>query len=501
MKDSAAFFLFGDLMAQRAFKFNIDKNSKINRTPEGFLDVEAACARTGIQIYSDAGNTIREYRSPEEVFSKDSMDSHKLSPVTFHHPKVMVTDKNFKDHFVGITGENPKSEGKFLLNRFRIMDGPTIDEVLKRRDQGKSIEVSMGYACDVIPQEGKDPDTGEIFDAIQTGIRINHAALVDFGRGGPDVKLRLDSEELFSILLDREANRKLQTIVISKKRAGTKKEATTIAKKFGEIKKIEETSESFRFRQREKGLFKEKSFKSFPVPQQEGVTLIFATLKGRQDQMAKFKRDGIRIGDFYSADAIDMEHGDDSAVLVNHLAKKLDEAETALSKRDERFDNLKKETDELKAKGDELEQKGKELQTKVDSLSNIDSDEVQSMLARQKIVLDAAKFYKVDVKGKSEKEIKLAVITTHADKKDHDFSKESENYIDARFDLIIEGLPKEKEDIDKSINALGEFRKNTHDTSKVTDLSQKRQDYHDRQQNAWKLKSAVGQAEAKHAAK
>ena len=274
-----------------------------------------------------------------------------------------------------------------------------------------------------------------------------------------------------------------------------------IASKFGEIKKTEDTGDSFTFGQREADLFKENSFKSFPVPQQEGVTLVFATLKGRQDQMAKFKRDSIRIGEVYSADAIDMEHGDDSAVLVNHLAKKLDEAEAALKDRDTGLALKSKEKEALEAKHDELEQKGKELQKKVDSLSDIGSDEVQAMLARQKTVLDAAEFYQIDVADKSEKDIKIDVIKAHSDEEKLDLSEKSDTYLETRFDIICEGIPKEKKDIDNSKKALGSFRKNLKDNEIVTDISQKRLDYQERQKNLWKTKSAVGQAQQKAATK
>ena len=63
------------------FDFN-GSSGEFKRTPQGFLRVNARLSRVGIFDYQ----STREYRSPEEVFRSDSLESLKGAPVTDRHP-------------------------------------------------------------------------------------------------------------------------------------------------------------------------------------------------------------------------------------------------------------------------------------------------------------------------------------------------------------------------------------------------------------------------------
>jgi hypothetical protein len=185
---------------KRVQRFDIARMDKLNVTPEGFLETSVRAARTGILVYKDAnGKEFRELCLPDELFNQKSTDSMKMKPVTNGHPFELLTSENAKDYQVGFTGENVEQDGKFLkIGKVVITDKATIDDV----ERGKQ-EVSCGYQLELDMQEGYWDDVneevnregrGEKFDAIQRNRMYNHLALVDRGRAGSQVRLRLDGD-------------------------------------------------------------------------------------------------------------------------------------------------------------------------------------------------------------------------------------------------------------------------------------------------------------------
>lgn len=77
-----------------------------------------------------------------------------------------------------------------------------------------------------------------------------------------------------------QEKREIQTFVVSKEIASSVAEAKKIAEDFDmKTSKVDETSSSYRFRQRDPGDFKEGSFRSFQPPGKKGVTMVFGALK------------------------------------------------------------------------------------------------------------------------------------------------------------------------------------------------------------------------------
>lgn len=197
------------------FKLDIDttKKDKFQITPQGFLLVDTFFTRAGIFDYlGDDGQTIREFRSPEEVFSESSMNSLKFAPITAQvHPGAKVDVGNVKTLQVGMIGENLKrvknNQGDFLAGKAIFTDKNEIDRILARHKKGEDIQVSCGYSCLLTPEKGKI-DEGE-FDAKQSNIIYNHLATVDKGRAGRHVKLKLDQQ-------GREGNMPDKTVQITR---------------------------------------------------------------------------------------------------------------------------------------------------------------------------------------------------------------------------------------------------------------------------------------------
>lgn len=169
--------------------------SGLRRDSAGNLIGVAKAARTGIQNYAgyEVGKpemeTVRVYRPAEEVFARDAMRSIAGAPLTIDHPPVMVDPSNWRDYAKGETASDEiVRDGETIRVPFIIRDAEAI-----RQAEDEKHEVSLGYACELDFTPGQTP-TGEAYDAVQRKIRINHFAIVDRARAGPDFRIG-DSEK------------------------------------------------------------------------------------------------------------------------------------------------------------------------------------------------------------------------------------------------------------------------------------------------------------------
>jgi len=146
-------------------------------------------ARTGEQLYhkselpeglepNDDG-TIIVYRSPDEVFRKETIASYEGATVTFLHPDDGVDPDNWQDIGKGHTQNVRQGEGvqsDLLLADLIIKSRDTIAKI----DNGIE-EISCGYDADYI-STGKGK-------AKQINIIGNHVSFVPDGRAGPRCKI------------------------------------------------------------------------------------------------------------------------------------------------------------------------------------------------------------------------------------------------------------------------------------------------------------------------
>ena len=131
------------------FDFN-GSSSEFKRTPQGFLRVNARLTKSGIFSY----DTGREYRSEEEVFRADSLESIKGAPVTDLHPaekgsESFLTPANAKTHIIGIT-ESIERDGAYLKGSLIIFD----ENAIKAIEKGERKEISLGYKCRIEQMPG-----------------------------------------------------------------------------------------------------------------------------------------------------------------------------------------------------------------------------------------------------------------------------------------------------------------------------------------------------------
>lgn len=175
---------------QNVFRFDFNGTSgEFKRTPQGFLRVSARLTKTGVFSY-DSG---REFRSEEEVFRADSLESIKGAPVTDLHPSEkgsdgFLTPANAKEHIVGFA-EGVERDGPYLKGSLLIFH----EDAIKAIECGDRKEISLGYKCRLDPTSGSL--NGEAYDSIQRDIVVNHVAIgpKGWGRAGPDCAIRTDS--------------------------------------------------------------------------------------------------------------------------------------------------------------------------------------------------------------------------------------------------------------------------------------------------------------------
>lgn len=340
----------------REFTFRLDKESnlKIDQST-GFLYGKARLTRSGVfDYYDDDCNLMREYRSEEEVFDKESMKSLSMKPIVNDHPSEMITSENVNLFQVGSIGENIERNGTYIESSIIITDKDMVDTILNRKQMNLPTELSCGYKCSVVPEIGHHDSDG-YYTFAQKNIKYNHVAIVEKARAGNNVKI-----------LDKKQNKKEQVM-----------------------------------------------------------------------EKVQFTRKAIKC-DSFTMDSITKVINEDNLELVNTLSNKLDEAVDLLLK-------VISKKDEYEAKYDQAKETISELKSKIDSLNDVNSPVIATMIKERSDVENIAKILNIDCNDKDIKTIKydsILAVSKNANLKD-----KSDDYINTRFeavkDIVIE---KEKND-------------------------------------------------------
>lgn len=178
-------------------RFDIGSLRKPEKTPQGFLRVDAYLTRTGIFEYRTPAGTRRELRRDADVFASRSLESFSLAPVTDDHPPEMLSPENAREYQRGQLGESVRRDGEFVRAPMLIVDA----SLIAKMEAGK-LEVSCGYTCDL--DETPGTFNGQRYDAVQTNIRGNHVAVVERGRAGSACSVRMDSDAFDGFALIQE---------------------------------------------------------------------------------------------------------------------------------------------------------------------------------------------------------------------------------------------------------------------------------------------------------
>ena len=183
----------------------IPSNPKVD--DNGYIRTEGIIARIGVQEYQQNGETIREFRPPEEV--KKSAESFQRQPITLNHPPMLVNAENAANYSKGLSGEVDYENG-LLEAELTITHKDAVEAATTSHKQ-----LSNGYLCEVEDSSGTWTDeeglVGEKgkqyqYDRIQKNIKGNHIALVKRARAGDVASLKLDEMNTASAVRLDEAD-------------------------------------------------------------------------------------------------------------------------------------------------------------------------------------------------------------------------------------------------------------------------------------------------------
>jgi hypothetical protein len=168
----------------------IDGAARITR--DGYLVAEARVAKANnIQTYSAgelgltdraASSVVRVFRPEGEVFAKDALASAAHRPITLDHPKQDVSASNWRQLSVGDIGGDVIRDGDFVRVPLKVMDAQAVKAATSTHQ-----EFSLGYSADLDMTPGTFGDAE--YDASMRNIRVNHLALCDTARGGPELRI------------------------------------------------------------------------------------------------------------------------------------------------------------------------------------------------------------------------------------------------------------------------------------------------------------------------
>lgn len=157
--------------------------ASFEKDQNGYIKVPARIARTGELEYTGAeigepGNNeiYYVYRTAEELFSKETIDSFEGMPITIAHPEdLQVSAADWSTKAVGHI-QDVKPDGEHLTCTAYIQDASAIKVI----EEDDVIELSCGYDAEL----RKDGDR-----LVQYGIIGNHVAIVPEGRCGSTCRL------------------------------------------------------------------------------------------------------------------------------------------------------------------------------------------------------------------------------------------------------------------------------------------------------------------------
>lgn len=194
----------------------------IEETGEGYLKLKGIIAKPGIYPYIENGVVVRELVPPEELFSPETIQSADGVPLTDDHPEqngipVMLSSGDASIHARG-TVYNPVIEDGKLCTKVSIWDAACIQAAVT----GERRQLSIGRTT--VLEDTPGTWNGQPYDRRQTRIRINHVAMVDRGRQGPEVKFLIDrGESMLTYRTDKGADVQVSDEIMADIQARNKK--------------------------------------------------------------------------------------------------------------------------------------------------------------------------------------------------------------------------------------------------------------------------------------
>ncbi|MBW4460446.1 MAG: DUF2213 domain-containing protein [Nodosilinea sp. WJT8-NPBG4] len=162
---------------------------KSQETSNGHLRIYGRIGRANypLKYINQDGTSRTEIIRPEHLFSRETLDSFKMVPVTKGHPPEILNSDNTTKYLKGMTGHHMVVEdSEFLGIVATLVDRSLINSV----KDGTYSQISPGYSTTLIQGDGSESDP-----YCQGGRIANHIAACTRGRHGPEVSFKLDSTD------------------------------------------------------------------------------------------------------------------------------------------------------------------------------------------------------------------------------------------------------------------------------------------------------------------
>jgi 8-oxo-dGTP pyrophosphatase MutT (NUDIX family) len=186
-----------ELEAQRRAKALLGAQDRREYDTNNWFQVfDNPLSKVGVYKYSEASvikggdprKMVGVYRSPEELGAQECVESFRLMPWTDDHPDTLLGAETQglvpaeQKGVHGVIGERTFFRDGTLFGNLKVFS-----ESLARKLAAGKRELSCGYHCDFVPQEGVFE--GEPYQYVQKNMRGNHLSSVARGRMGSDVRV------------------------------------------------------------------------------------------------------------------------------------------------------------------------------------------------------------------------------------------------------------------------------------------------------------------------
>lgn len=159
------------------------------RTADGFLSVPIVIAKRMVLEYPQRNSETIYELFDVPLTDQNFIDSCNGLPFVLEHPEqnsqnVNVDSENYNEFVKGVVVDPYVDLDKGeILGTLKVWDKNVINMI----ENGELVELSQGYNCFIVEEPGEL--NGEKYDYRQTGIVMNHIALVNEGRAGDKVKI------------------------------------------------------------------------------------------------------------------------------------------------------------------------------------------------------------------------------------------------------------------------------------------------------------------------
>ena len=441
-------------------------------TTQGFIKLPCSYTKAGVFEYTRVdGKTIRELRPESEVFAPVSLATISGATVTRDHPRDgMVTPSNVKKWGMGFAAETVTRQDSTATGFITITEKSTIQDV----GSGKLCEISMGYKCRIERKPGVDPVHGR-YDQIQRRIRYNHIALGEEGwnRAGEDVGIRYDSAGAELAVQRQDARAKLGLLMDQQASIqGLGPEA--FAEKVGIDRWELEALLDGWGKPTPEQLGKLSAATGIPVSDLEKLIPDTDRADARQQPRRKTMEEEITIGGV--------------TFTVPKAAAQAFRAE--VERKDSATQQVIKEQEQLQGRFDA---QAVELKTSKEKVTELEAPERFDSAVNDRIALvsSARKVLGDDADLEETKRGVQEQVLRH-DSKDLDLTGKSDDYVEARFDAFMEGLPaqRSKDSKDKTRKVAVQAATGEGDVDR-SDAQSARERMQQRSRDAWKEGNAA----------